>query len=390
MTHYDPHAAEIHADPYPIYEALRRECPIYHNERLDCWALFRFEAVQAASRDWETFTTRDGTFLKSEIAAVREFFPAEGKFLDMDPPRSAQLRAIVKRPFSASEVKTQEPSIRQIARELIGSFRERGSADLAKEFAEPLPVTVISDMLGVPRTDQKMVSQWSHDLHLRNRDGTVPAHAMEAGFKMRSYFERMIEVRRPAPSNDLMTDIAHATVEDVPLTINEMLGMAFLLYVAGNETTRLLITTSLLLLAKRPDERERLAAHPSSIPTAIEEILRFDAPVANEARTVTRDVEIGGTVIPQGKQVLLVYGSANRDEAVFEDADTLRLDRPSQRHLAFGEGIHSCLGRHLARLEARVALEEILASLPLYHLAGPTQWPESTVLRGPVTLPVEF
>jgi cytochrome P450 len=390
MANYDPHSYELHEKPYATYEELRKTCPVYHNERLDCWALFRFKDVQDASRDWQAFTTAEGTFLKTEIDAVRQFFPAEGKFLDMDPPRHTELRGLLKTIFSTGEIKKKELEIRAIAVDLINAFAGRGKADLATEFVAPLPVRVISGMLGVPQSDEAMVSQWSHDMHVRAPDGQVPPFAMEAGYHMRDYFQAMIDERRRLPRADLVHDLVVSTIEGVPLTDNEILGMSILLYVAGNETTRMLITTALRLLEQNPTERDRLARDFSAIPAAIEEILRFDSPVSNEARTTTRDLEINGCPIPKGKQVLLVYGSANRDESNFEAADQLNLSRPPKRHLAFGEGIHQCIGASLARLEARIALEEILTRMPNYKVVGPVLWEHSTVLRGPISLPVEF
>lgn len=390
MAKYDPHNYELHEEPYAIYEDLRKKCPVYHNERLDCWALFRFNDVQEASRDWEAFTTAHGTFLKAEIDAVREFFPAEGKFLDMEPPRHTQLRGLLKEMFSTGEIKKKEPEIRSIAVELIETFANKGKADFATDFAAPLPVRVISAMMGVPRSDEEKVAQWSHEMHLRAPDGTVPPHAMKAGHHIHDYFQAMINERRHQRRDDVVHHLVTSSVEGVPLTDREIVGMSILLYIAGNETTRLLLTTALRLLAKYPNERARLARDFSAIPPAVEEILRFDAPVSNEARTTTRDVEINGCVIPEGKQVLLVYGSANRDESKFEAAGQLNLSRPPKRHLAFGEGIHQCIGAPLARLEARIALEEILTRVPNYKVVGPLEWYHSTVLHGPISLPVEF
>jgi len=390
MAKYDPHSYDLHEEPYPTYEALREKCPVYHNERLDCWAFFRFNDVQEASRDWETFTTAHGTFLKTEIDAVRQFFPAEGKFLDMEPPRHTELRGLLKEIFSTGEIKKKEPEIRSVVVELIEAFANRGKADLATEFAAPLPVRVISSMLGVPRGDEATVSQWSHEMHLRAPDGMVPPVAMEAGHHMHDYFQGMINERRRQPREDVVNHLVFSTVEGAPLTDREIVGMSILLYIAGNETTRLLLTTAFRLLEQHPKERARLARDFFAIPAAVEEILRFDAPVSNEARTTTRDVEINGCVIPEGKQVLLVYGSANRDESKFEAADQLNLSRPPKRHLAFGEGIHHCIGAPLARLEARIALEEILTRIPNYKVVGPLEWCHSTVLHGPISLPVEF
>jgi cytochrome P450 len=388
---YSPYTPEIHENPYPIYRHLRDKCPVFHNEELDFWAIFRFEDVQAASRDWKTFTTREGTFLKDEIAAMREFMPAEGKFLDMDPPRSAELRRLVKDPFALNEIKFMEPKIRSLVVHLIDLFADRGNADLAIEFAYPLPVTVISEMLGIPPEDHDDVSEWSHRMFDRNpSDGKATPAAYETGHRLRDYFHKMAAERRRVPRNDLMNLLVHSEVDGVSLTDDEIVGMAVFLYAAGNETTSMLISTALWLLDRHRDDRQRLQRDPSMIPAAVEEILRYDSPVCQEARATTRDVEIGGTVIPRGKKVLLVYGSANRDESEFSRSEELDLSREVKRHLAFGEGIHYCLGAPLARLETRVALEEILARVPEYEVTGPVIWNQASVLRGPVSLPVKF
>jgi cytochrome P450 len=318
---------------------------------------------------------------------MREFMPPEGKFQDLDPPRCAELRRVVRDPFLPRAVAEREDEIRAIVVELIEGLAGRDSADLAVELAEPLPVRMISDMLGIARADQARVSQWCH-LMFERVDGVATERAYEAGYAIRDHIAGMAEERRASPRDDLMSDIANATIDGVPLTAREVLGMAMLLYAAGNETTAMLIGNALWLLDRHPEVRERLKTRPEAIPDAIEEILRFEAPVSYQARMTTRDVEIGGATIPAGKKVLLVYGSGNRDESAFPSPDRFDPERPVERNLAFGEGVHFCLGAPLARLEARVALEEVLARIPDYRVLGPVVWSQASVLRGPVSLPV--
>lgn len=390
VPEYDPYSRALHEDPYPIYRELRQKCPVYHNERMDFWALFRFADIQAASRDWKSFTSSSGAFLEDELQAMREFMPPEGKFQDMDPPRSANLRRLVREPFSLGAVSEKESEIRAIVTELIEEFAGRGHADLAIEFAEPLPVRVISDMLGIPRKDQSKVSQWCHVMFERHGNGTATKQAYDAGYSVRAYFASMMEARRTEPRNDLMSEITHSTVDGTPLTDNEIIGMAVFLYVAGNETTSMLIGNALWLLDQYPEQRAWLRAAPAAIPAALEEMLRFETPVSQQARLTTRDVQIGEVTIPKGKKVLLVYASGNRDEDASSQSEQFDPMRAPERHLAFGEGIHFCLGAPLARLEARIALEEILERIPQYKVSGPVEWSQATVLRGPVRLPVEF
>jgi cytochrome P450 len=386
---YDPYDRAIHEDPYPTYAKLRAEAPVYHNEELDFWVLFRHEDVKAASRDWQTFTSTSGAFLESELKAMREFMPPEGKFQDMDPPRSAELRRVARDPFLPAHVATMEPAILAVVTELLDALEGRERVDLALEFAEPLPVRIISDMLGMPRVDQSRVSHWCHTMFERDNGIPTPA-SWEAGYALRDYLSAMLVERRAKPTDDLMGHIVGARVDDVPLTDREIIGMTVFLYVAGNETTSMLLGNALWLLDQDPDLRARLRDDPSLIPGALEEILRFEAPVTHQARMTTRDVEVNGIVIPKGKKVLLMYASGNRDDAAFPDAALLDIDRPGGRHLSFGEGIHFCLGAPLARLEARIALEQILRRFPDYRVTGPVAWTMASVLRGPVRLPAEL
>jgi cytochrome P450 len=221
-------------------------------------------------------------------------------------------------------------------------------------------------------------------------DGAATEHAYSCGYAIRDYLHAMANDRRRAPRDDLMSHIANADIDGVSLTQGEILGMVMLLYAAGNETTSMLIGNALIILDQLPAERERLAANPAAIPNAIEEMLRYEAPVSWQARMTTRDVEVDGVTVPKGEKVLLMYGSANRDESVFADADDYAPGRDVKRHLSFGEGIHFCLGAPLGRLEARVALEEILRRIPPYRITGEIEWTRASVLRGPVRLPVEF
>ncbi len=389
MPRYSPFDGRMQTQPHETYTALRRGCPVYHNEELDFWALFQYEDVQAASRDWETFTSTSGSFLEGELEAMRQFMPPEGKFQDMDPPRCLQLRRLVRDRFAPATVAGMEAPVRAIVTSLIEGFLHRGSADLAVEFAEPLPVRVISKILGIPQPDHADVSRWCHGMFERD-EGAPTETAYFSGYAIRDFFLEMAEDRRLRPRADLMSEIANAEIDGVPLTPDEILGMVMLLYAAGNETTSMLIGNALIVLDQAPEERIRLASDPTAIPIAIEEILRYDAPVSWQARMTTRAVEVNGVAIPEGKKVLLMYGSANRDESVYTDAASYAPDRQAKRHLSFGEGIHFCLGAPLARLEARIAIEEVLRMIPNYRITGEIRWSGASVLRGPISLPSAF
>jgi cytochrome P450 len=390
MAHYDPFDYEMHADPFPTYERMRDEAPVAFIEERNLWAIFRYQDVRAALRDWRTFSAARGTFLPEEREGIKQFFPPEGKFLDMDPPRHEQLRKLVEDRFAAKNVKFLEPAIRGVTDELIDAFAGRPVVDVAHEFAGPLPVRVISDLLGIAREDQADVHQWSIDVHLRDPgDGRVPEKGMRAGFSIKAYFQRMIDERRAAPRDDVVGLLVDAHVDGVPLTDDEIIGSAFFLFLAGNETTAQLIANTILLLGNDLALRRRLVERPEDIPAALEEVLRVESPVQLDCRSTTRDVELHGAVIPAGSEVLMMYGSANRDARTFDDPDRVDLDGARPRHLAFGDGIHFCLGAPLARLEARVALEEFLRRFPDYRVADGVEPYHTAVLRGLLRLPVE-
>jgi cytochrome P450 len=389
MVDYDPYAYEMHEDPYPTYSQLRNGCPVFHGKR-GFWALSRYADVQAALRNWETFTSSTGTFPRAEWGAMQEWFPPDGKFLDMDPPDHERYQALIREPFLPRNVQALEPRIREIAKSLIDNFETDG-ADFAREFARPLPVTIICEILGIPHELSSLMDRLSLEVHFRSDDANpVSRDSLDAGMKMRRVFEDLITARRAEPHDDLISMLVTTNLDGRQLTDNELLGILIFLFLAGNETTSLLIANLLHRFGEHPEERRRVSEDLSLLPKAIEEALRFDSPVTVLARTATQDVELLGQTIPQGDEVLLLYAAANRDESVFERAADFDLDRPRRRHLAFGDGIHTCLGAPLARLEARVALEEILRRIPTYTLAGPVERYHTTVLRGILTLPVAF
>jgi cytochrome P450 len=382
---YDPFSSSAHENPYPTYRTLRDEHPVYHNEERDLWALSRFSDVQSAARDWKTFSSAAGI----ELDATSEVF-GPGHFIDSDPPRHDELRHVIRREFAPKSLRAREGWIRAKVRELLGPMLESGKGDLAQELAWPLPVAVIASLLGLRQEDQALLEQWSAALSYREPDSNeLPQSALDATSAMREYFRDVIDERRRKPEEDLISEIVAAEAEG-RMRPEEVLGMCFLVFVAGTETTGSLISNSLLLLARHPDQRARLAASPADIPAAIEEILRYESPVQVLGRTTTRDVELHGTVVPHGARVLLVYGSANRDERRFDDPDRLDLRRTIPRHLAFGEGLHFCLGAPLARLEAKVALEEVLSRVPEYEVNGKVERFHMHTTRGLKNLPAVF
>ena len=382
---YDPFSFSIQADPYPVYRILRERYPLYRNPTRGFWALSRFADVQEASRDWTTFLSgRPGV----ELDDSGEIF-GPGNFLNSDPPTHDHLRNVVRGTFTPKSIARRESEIEGHVDRLIARLVDRGEGDLARDLAWPLPIAMVSQILGFPQSDHELLEGWVHRVNEREPDqARMPRRAWQAAREMRQYFCDQIASRRRVPRLDLLTEITRAEVEGRRLPEATAAGMCFILYLAGTETTASLVSNSLLLLHEHPDLRRQLAGNPSLLPQAIEEFLRYESPIQNLARTSTRDVTIHDEVIPAGERVLLLFGSANRDEQRYERPEVLEITRDAKRHLAFGEGIHFCLGAPLARLEAQVALRAVLRSIPDYEISGPVQRLRAHTTRGLIGLPV--
>lgn len=359
---YDPFAAN--EDPYLTYQLLRDVAPVYYNAERHIWTLSRFEDVQLAARDWQTFTTRPSV----DLDDTGEFFNP-GNMIDADPPKHDRLRDSVRAAFAPRRVRDLERSIRARARAATERMIERGEADIAVELAQTLPGHVICDLLGFPESDHLLLIGWFMQMVARVPGRVdVPDAAWTASREMREYVEKALASRRKRPNDDLLTIIADAERKGV-LDAGESGSLPIHLFFAGISTTSGLISRSLLLLAEHPGQRRMLARDVTLLPTAVEELLRYESPIQWLARSATRDVELHDVAIPQGARVLLLWGSANRDERRWPDADALDVTRRPSRNLAFGDGIHHCLGAPLARLEARLVLEEFLPRVD-YEVAG--------------------
>lgn len=361
---YDPFSVEVHEDPYPTYRLLRDHAPVYHNPERGFYALSRFDDVQAAARDWETFSSAEGVDIDDAGRLL-----GLNSFLDMDPPRHDELRKIVRGHFSARDISKLEPLVRQHVEDLVDAIACRDEADLAADLAWPLPLRVICELLRFPREDHSQLEQWFHSLVYRGLQTELPETSKETAAIMRRYFEDKADERSTRTQDDLFGTIATSEAEG-RLSRRELGDLCFLLFIAAYETTASLISNSLFLLAQHPDQRAILTKDHSAISGAVEELLRYEAPLQFLARTTTRDVDPHGQVIPEGARVLLLFGAANRDDRRFPNPDLLDLRRSPIRNLAFGEGIHHCLGAPLARLEERVVLETLLARLPDYAVSG--------------------
>jgi cytochrome P450 len=386
VARFNPYSYEFHDDPFPVYRRLRDDAPCYHDEELGFWALSRYADVLDALHDPETYCSRFGITLE------------EGNPLPMmlttDPPEHTALRRMVSRAFTPRRIADLEPSIRSRSARYLGELRDRDSCDLIGDYAALLPMDVISDLLGVPDVDQEQLRKWSDALlHREEGDKDVTPAGIEAAYHLFKYFTALVADKRTRPhDDDLAAALLAMETEGERLTDEQVVGFLFLLIIAGNETTTKLLGNCLLALQRFPRERAKVLADRARLPDAVEEVLRFDGSTQLMARTLTRDVEMHDTTMPAGAKVLLVLGSGNRDERVWERPDVYDIDRPwPVHHLAFGHGIHVCLGAALARLEMRVSLEEFLDRHPRYEIDETALVRvHSGNVRGYSTMPVQL
>lgn len=380
---YDPLDLEGH--PYPAYRRLRDAAPVYAGvtHGVPFWAVSRFDDVQAAARDWETFSSGEG----NDLDDTGLLFGADGELTSADPPLHTRLRAAVKKEFGTAAVRARlEQTVRDATRRLLARLRERDVVDVARDLAYPLPAGVMCEWLGLPARDHARLAGW-HALMVERASGRVglTGDGLRAGEEMRAYVRQAL--RRTGDADGLLSVLADAKSAG-RLTEDEALGGAMLLFVAGISTTSALISNSFLHLHRFGDELRLLRRSPELIPQAIEELLRFDAPFQWFTRVAARDTVLDGVSIPAGGRVVLVWGSANRDERRWPQPDELIVRRNRLRHVAFGEGIHHCLGAPLARMEARIVLEQVLPVLADYQPAGVVERRFTPSERTIVSLPI--
>ena len=361
---YDPGRPDFQDQAYSIYRRLREEFPAYHNPDARFWALSRFEDVRRAASDPQTFSSEGTDLSKGLLPQIQA----------MDPPRHDALRSLASQAFTPRRVARMEGSVRRIARELIGDLVSKPGRDLLESFARQLPSRVIGELIGVPLDRQARFLTWTESMIETPAEGTVAERNLQPARRIYEEFAQLLAERRTQRCDDLMSGLIDAEIDGEKLSEEELLGFCFVLIVAGNDTTTNLIANGAVLLAQHPEQRELLVRDASLIPNAIEEMLRYEAPAQALPRIATRDVELHGVKIPEGSLVRLIWGSANRDEREFSDPDRFDVQRPIRRHLTFGHGVHFCLGANLARLEARVAFEELLERAPLYELEEEPGW----------------
>lgn len=390
---FDPRSPAFAADPYPFYARLRAQGPIHYIEATGDWWVVRYaEAVQVLSDSRFVKGPSQPPELPPEYAHLPRLQPS---MLMRDPPDHTRLRALVNRAFTPRMVDNLRPQMQLIADELIAGLAGHDRADLMAEFAFQLPAIVIAEMLGVPREDRERFKAWSQRIvHLL--DGTQPEEvrreAWAAQLQLLDYFHRLAGHRRAAPRDDLIGALLHAQEQGDRLDAGEVLTMCSLLLIAGHETTTNLIGGGMLCLLQAPDQFAFARTHPEQMPAVVEELLRFTPPVHLDGRVAAEDLELGGQRIAAGQWVLAVIGSANRDPSVFQNPERLNVTRTPNPHIAFGRGIHFCLGAPLARLEARIAIETLLRRLPRLALddTARPQWTRNLVVRGLISLPVRL
>jgi cytochrome P450 len=384
-VYYDPYDVEINADPYPVFRRLREEAPLYYNGKHDFYAVSRFDDVERALLDPKTYISGRGAILEL-IKANIEMPP--GVLIFEDPPVHTLHRSLLSRVFTPRKVAALEPKIREFCARSLDPLVGAGRFDFVADLGAQMPMRTIGMLLGIPEEDQESIRD-TVDASLRTEAGKPMQ-----GLAISDMFAGYIDWRAEHPSDDIMTELLRAEFEDETgkvrrLTRDEILTYVNVIAGAGNETTNRLIGWTGKVLADHPDQRRQLALDRSLIPNAIEEILRYESPAPQAARYVARDVEVRGHNVPEGSVMLLLYGSANRDDRRYPDGDRFDIHRQLGQSLTFGHGIHFCLGAALARLEGRVALDEVLKRFPEWEVdrAGAKLASTSTV-RGWETLPV--
>lgn len=373
--------------PFPVYNHLRQTTPVRYDESRGCWDVFRYEDVHRILKDPASFSSNRGLASKGRQT-----------ILTMDPPRHTQMRALVNKAFTPKVISDLEPHITSIINELLDVVQNSGKMDMVHDLAVPLPVIVIAELLGVPPQDRMLFKEWS-DILVKGPDENtdeafiqVMREKEQANEELNDYFAKIIAQRRKDPKDDLISLLLTAEIEGQKLNDKEILGFSILLLAAGNETTTNLITNAVRRLTEDQQMQQQLREQPELISSYIEEVLRFYPPIQAIGRVATSDIEIGGKQIKVGDQVVSWVAAANRDEAKFTDPDIFIVDRKPNAHLAFGFGIHFCLGAPLARLEGQIALRTIVERMEEIRFVSDTQlsYIQSPFVYGVKQFPITF
>ena len=398
---WNPLLPEQLADPYPLYARARREEPVFYSSRFDVWVVTRYADILSVARDPDRFSSHNSLFTRAEPlpevqAVLREGYEEFTSLVQSDPPDHTRVRAVFGKAFTPPRVAALEGRIRELTREHIDAFASDGHADLVSQLALPLPAYIICDLLGVPRSDMQKLRAWHEDKHVL-LSGHAPAAVQVEGARshlaMQRYFKAHIEARAADPRDDLLTILVPEAIGGAaPLSMQAAVCNAMDLLAAGHETATALITNGIDLLLAHPEAARALREDRELLPGAIDEMLRFEPPVRGFFRKVTADAEVSGIRIPSGARVLLLYASGNRDEAEFPDGERFDIRRADAgKHLAFGKGIHFCVGSLLGRTEGRVAIEQLLDRLPgLRRGEGAARRTESFGMRAFDSFPIAW
>jgi cytochrome P450 len=380
------HSPDFYAgDPYPAYRELRATAPVCWNDVTDFWALLKYEDIRFVSSSPAMFSSAKGITIPDP---AYENPVQEGSLIFTDPPRHRQLRKLINSGFTRRQVAILDSKIREIVRGILDRIEPNSTHEFAEEIAAPLPTRIIAELIGAPPDDWEQFRAWS-DAATGAADPEIELDTFVAMGQLYEYFQKLIAARRVEARDDLLSVLAGAEIDGDRLTDDDLLKFAFLLLVAGNETTRNLIALGTLALIGHPDQCRLLVDDPSLIPGAVEEMLRWNSPVVHMARTATTDVEIRGQLIREGEVVVMLYGSANRDEDIFgADSEEFKVARHPNPHIAFGCGEHSCIGAQLARLEATLMFEELLRRFPKLELVGEVDRMRATMVPGVKRMPV--
>ena len=374
---------EIRRDPFPVYDQIRSASPVFREPATGLWMVFDYDGVNRVLNDHDAFSSKYGP----------------DWLILSDPPRHTKLRALLSKAFTPRSVANLEQRIRQLSRSLLDQTTGRAEMDLAADYAIPLPMLVIAEMLGIRAGDQPQFKRWtdvmvnmSHAITRDEKAARAESEFKAATVEMNAYVSGLLNERRATPKDDLLTRLAEAEVDGARLTQAEILGFFQLLLLAGSETTTNLINNAFLCFAENPGQLANLRAEPNLLPAAIEEVLRYRSPLQWMYRITKRDVEMNGQVIPAGKMVFAMIGSANRDPKQFANPERFEITRDPNPHIAFGHGIHFCLGAPLARLEGRIALSDLLDRVKHFELASSEPWEprEGYQVHGPARLRIRL
>lgn len=391
VLEYDPTDWQTQIDPYPSYAWLRENAPVYHNEKLNFWALSRFDDVWDAHLDFDTFSSAWGQTLEKASMPLP-------MMISLDPPKHTRVRQLVSKVFTPRRIGELEPTVRKITTDRLAGLEPGDQIDLFERLASVMPMDVISAMLGIPEEDREHVRVNTNIfMHRESNSLEVPPIAQDAVKQILEYFVGFIKERQTKPQDDLISALIGADLRDVDsgkmtkLSFEELLGFCMLLGSAGHETTARLICNSAVTLHRHPDQRAEMASNPDVVDNAVEELLRVDPPSQVQGRWSTKEWTRHGVTIPADVRVLLLTGAAHRDERQFENPDQFDIHRKLDRTVHFGQGHHLCIGKTLARQECRVAFEELLARFPDYEVDEDNlEWSHNNNVRGYAKVPIRL